>query len=143
MLMQAIDNYLRLRRTAGFQLRDTEVLLREFARFATERDEIHIKTDTAIAWAGRATSPRQRARRLSTLILFARFIRAEDAEHQVPPKGVFAHHPQGAPSTPHLHTLPNRRSPRGSQETAAGGVLEVAYVLHAVWADSGVRIADL
>lgn len=103
MLIQAIDNYLRLRRTAGFQLRDTEVLLREFARFATERDEIHIKTDTAIAWAGRATSPRQRARRLSTLILFARFIRAEDAEHQVPPNGVFAHHPQVRP-LPHIFT---------------------------------------
>jgi integrase/recombinase XerD len=103
MLMQAIDNYLQLRRAAGFQLRDTEVLLREFARFATERGEIHIKVDTAISWAGRATSVRQRARRLSTLILFARFIRAEDAEHQLPPNGVFAHHPQLRP-IPHIFT---------------------------------------
>ena len=71
MLMQAIDNYLRLRRAAGYQLRYTEVLLKEFACFATERGEIHIKSDTAIAWAGCATSLQERARRLNSLILFA------------------------------------------------------------------------
>src|SRR5207249_7968786 len=92
MLMQAIDSYLQLRRAGGYQLRDTEVLLKEFACFAAERGEIHIKADTAIAWASRATSQQQRARRLNNLILFARYIRAEDAEHQLPPAGVFAHH---------------------------------------------------
>src|SRR5439155_623627 len=80
MLMQAIDSYLQLRRAGGYQLRDTEVLLKEFACFAAERGEIHIKADTAIAWASRATSQQQRARRLNNLILFARYIRAEDAE---------------------------------------------------------------
>jgi len=39
MLMQAIDSYLQLRRAGGFQLRYTEVLLREFASFAAERGE--------------------------------------------------------------------------------------------------------
>jgi integrase len=104
MLMQAIDSYLRLRRAAGFQLRDTEALLKEFAYFATERGEIHIKADTAITWAGRATSLEQRARRLNTLILFAHHIRAEEADHQVPPSGVFAHQPRSRP-LPHIFTL--------------------------------------
>lgn len=101
MLMQAINSYLRLRRAAGFKLRDTEALLKEFACFARERGEIHIKVDTALAWAGRTSSLRQRARRLSTLILFARYIRAEDGEHQVPPAGVFAHHPRSR-RLPHI-----------------------------------------
>jgi integrase/recombinase XerD len=103
MLMQGIDSYLQLRRAAGFQLRDTEALLKEFACFAAERGEIHIKADTAIAWAGRATSLKQRARRLNSLILFARYIRAEDAGHQVPPSGVFAHPPCSRP-LPHIFT---------------------------------------
>ena len=103
MLTQAIDSYLQLRRAGGFQLRYTEVLLREFARFAAERGESHIKTDTAIAWAARATSLKQRARRLNSLILFARYIRAEDATHEVPPNGVFAHHPRSRP-LPHIFT---------------------------------------
>ena len=92
MLMQAIESYLQLRRAGGYQLRDTEVLLKEFACFAAERGEIHIKADSGIAWAARATSQQQRARRLNNLILFARYIRAEDTEHQLPPAGVFAHH---------------------------------------------------
>jgi integrase len=103
MLMPAIDSYLRLRRASGFQLRDTEVLLREFACFAAEKGEIHIKTDTAIAWAGRVTSLRQRARRLSSLILFARYIRAEDGAHEVLPEGVFAHHSRSR-RVPHIFT---------------------------------------
>ena len=103
MLMQAIDSYLQLRRTAGFQLRYTEALLKEFASFAAERGQTHIQADTAIAWASRATSLEQRARRLSSLILFARHIRAEDAGHQVPPEGVFAHHPRSR-RLPHIFT---------------------------------------
>src|SRR5215831_2506914 len=103
MLMQAIDSYLRLRRAAGFQLRDTEALLKEFAYFVTERGEIHIKADTAITWAGRATSLKQRARRLNTLILFALYIRAEDAEHQLPPAGVFGYYPHSR-RLPHIFT---------------------------------------
>ena len=107
MLMQAIDSYLELRRAAGFQLRYTEALLKEFACFAAERGETHIQADTAIAWAGRATSPKQRARRLSSLILFARHIRAEDGAHQIPPEGVFAHHPRSHRRLPHIFT-PNQ-----------------------------------
>lgn len=103
MLMQSIDSYLQLRRAAGFKLRDTEALLKEFASFASERGEIHIQADTAIAWAGRATSLNQRARRLNSLILFARYIRAEDADHQVPPSGVFAH-PSHSRPLPHIFT---------------------------------------
>ena len=103
MSMQAIDSYLQLRRAGGYQLRDTEVLLKEFACFAAERGEIHIKAETAIAWASRATSLHQRARRLNSLILFARYIRAEDADHQVPPSGVFGHPPCSRP-LPHIFT---------------------------------------
>jgi len=103
MLIQTVNSYLKLRRAAGFQLRDTEALLKEFACFATERGEIHIKVNTALAWAGRASSLRQRARRLSCLILFARYLRVEDAGHQVPPEGVFAHHPRSR-RLPHIFT---------------------------------------
>lgn len=94
MLMQAVDSYLRLRRTAGFQLRYTETLLKDFARFAAERGELHIRTETAIAWAQQSTSLQERARRLSSITLFARHVRAEDKNHQIPPEGVFGHRPR-------------------------------------------------
>lgn len=54
-------------------------------------------------WAGRATSLEQRARRLTTVIQFAHYMRAEDADHQVPPSGFFAHQPRSRPP-PHIFT---------------------------------------
>ena len=36
MLTTAIDAYLAMRRTLGYQLRDTEAILRDFAAFADE-----------------------------------------------------------------------------------------------------------
>jgi integrase len=144
MLMQAIDSYLRVRRAAGFQLRDTEALLKEFAYFATERGEIHIKSDTAITWAGRSTSLKQRARRLNTLILFAHYIRAEDADHQVPPNGVFAHHPRSRP-LPHIFTPTQIDAILGeAKQLPPTGSLRphTFYTLFGLVAACGLRISE-
>ena len=48
MLMQSIESYLALRRSLGFGLSMTERLLRNFARFAAERGETHMRTQTSI-----------------------------------------------------------------------------------------------
>lgn len=144
MLMQAIDSYLQLRRAAGFQLRYTEALLREFACFAAERGDVHIKVDTAIAWAGRATSLQERARRLNSLILFARYIRAEDAEHQVPPNGVFAHHPRSR-CRPHIFTPAQIAAilAEAKQLPPAGSLRpHTFYTLFGLVAACGLRISE-
>ena len=144
MLMQAIDSYLQLRRAGGYQLRDTEVLLREFACFAAERGEIHIKADTAIAWASRATSLQQRARRLNSLILFARYIRAEGADHQVPPSGVFGHPPCSRP-LPHIFTPTQIAAilAEAKQLPPAGSLRPLTfYTLFGLVATCGLRISE-
>lgn len=144
MLMQAIDSYLQLRRAAGFQLRDTEALLKEFACYATERGEIHIKADTAITWAGRATSLKQRARRLSSLILFAHYIRAEDAEHQLPPAGVFGYYPHSR-RLPHIFTPTQIAAilAEAKQLPPAGSLRPLTfYTLFGLVAACGLRISE-
>ena len=144
MLIQAIDSYLQLRRAAGFQLRYTEALLKEFACLAAERGEVHIKTGTAIAWAARATSLKQRARRLNSLILFARYIRAEDAEHEVPPNGVFAHHPRSRPR-PHIYTPTEIAAilAEAKQLPPAGSLRpHTFYTLFGLVAACGLRISE-
>jgi integrase/recombinase XerD len=144
MLTQAINRYLQLRRAGGFQLRYTEVLLREFARFAAERGEPHIKADTAIAWAARATSLKQRARRLNSLILFARYIRAEDAAHEVPPNGVFAHQPRSRPR-PHIYTPTEIGAilAEAKQLPPAGSLRPLTfYTLFGLVAACGLRISE-
>jgi len=85
MLTPLIDDYLALRRAAGFQLRVPEVHLRNFARFAAERHETHIRTQTALDWAALAPSSSQRGNRLDVIRIFARHVRVEDPRHEVPP----------------------------------------------------------
>jgi hypothetical protein len=67
MLKEAVDTYLAVRRAAGFILRDEELYLRGFVRFATARGEAHVVAQTAIAWAEHAPSESQRAARLKEI----------------------------------------------------------------------------
>ena len=89
MLTQLVDSYLELRRSTGFRHEVHEYLLHSFASFAAQRGESYIRSRTAIEWAAQAPSEGQRANRLGMLRVFARFARAEDADHEVPPERVF------------------------------------------------------
>ena len=89
MLMPAIDAYLAIRRSAGFRLRVTEGLLRNYARFATARGETHVRAQTALEWAALAPSASQRGRRLEAIRIFARHVYAEDTQHEVPQQDAF------------------------------------------------------
>jgi integrase/recombinase XerD len=89
MLKPSIDAFLALRRAVGFQLETEEYLLRDFARWASDRGETHVRTQTAVEWAAAARSPWQRERRLRAVAGFARHARAEDGRHEVPSIFVF------------------------------------------------------
>jgi integrase len=85
MLTQAVGTYLAVRRAAGFALRSTGSQLKSFAVFSEARNQHYVCTEIAIEWAGLARSVSERARRLGTIIRFARYLRAEDERHEVPP----------------------------------------------------------
>ncbi|MDB4264802.1 integrase, partial [bacterium] len=85
MLNQSVESYLAVRRACGFQLKSEGNLLRSFAFFSDARNNHYVCSETAIEWAGLAKSIYQRARRLGQVIRFARFVRAEDQSHELPP----------------------------------------------------------
>jgi integrase len=87
--MQDVDRYLSVRRALGYRLENTEGHLRSFARFAADRGESHVGSQTAIAWAQQGPSQGQRDRRLKAVIRLGRFLRAEDERPELPPEGVF------------------------------------------------------
>jgi integrase len=89
MLTQTVETYLSVRRAAGFKLASVERYLRGFARFASEQGDEHIVAQTAINWAGQTDSPAQCHLRLQTVVQLARFSRAEDPRHELPPAGFF------------------------------------------------------
>lgn len=89
MLKRAIDGYLELRQAAGFEMKVDRGLLHNFARFATDRSETHVRRHTTIEWAAQAPTPHQRERRLAMVRRFAGHARAEDPRHEEIPEKVF------------------------------------------------------
>jgi integrase/recombinase XerD len=85
MLTQNAESYLAVRRAMGFALHSEGTLLQSFAAFSEAAGKDHVCTETAIEWAGSARSTTTRARRLGQVIRFARYIRAEDQRHEMPP----------------------------------------------------------
>jgi integrase len=89
MLTTHVERYLALRQTLGFRLCKTARHLRAFARFAAAKGETHIRAATAVAWAAEAPLPGARHVRLRDVVHLARFLRTEDAAHEVPPLALF------------------------------------------------------
>lgn len=85
MLTHAVESYLAVRCACGFGLKNETRLLRSFAAFSGARGKSYVCSETAIEWAGLARSVDQRARRLGDVIQFARYARAEDPCHELPP----------------------------------------------------------
>lgn len=89
MLSADVNRYISLRRALGYKLVQAERHLLAFARFAAERGENHIRTATALTWLPMAAkSPNAMAHRLTAIILFARFLQAEDPRHEIPPPDI-------------------------------------------------------
>lgn len=77
-LTQAIHDYLALRRSLGFKLRDAGMMLAKFATFMEQHDAECITTQMALDWA----------QRLSYVRSFARHHVASDPKTEVPPPGL-------------------------------------------------------
>src|ERR1051325_4210782 len=85
MLAQAVDSYVAMRRATGFEFKSQGSFLRGFATFSQAKGKDYVCSETAIEWPGSTPTVFQRARRLGTVIRFARYIRAEDQRHDIPP----------------------------------------------------------
>ena len=99
MLTALVDSYLAARRAVGFQLRDTEDILRDFVASASRKGDTHVYSRTILDWIrSRNGSPLRKCIRLRTVSLLARYLHAEDERHEVPPQGAFGRHkPQRRP----------------------------------------------
>jgi len=103
-LRPALADYLTMRRALGYKMDKAERLLGQFTAFAEDRGEIHVRTETALAWA---TQPAGAAaiwtsRRLAEVRLFARHLRTLDGVSEVPPADLLP--ARGCRATPYLYT---------------------------------------
>ena len=142
-MISTVQNYLAVRRAAGFELVNTEYLLRSFARWAAQRGEAHIRTASAIAWASQTASVAQRDARLKALCLFARYLRAEDPRHELPPANHFGYRKRRR--VPHVYSTAEiqRLLKAASQLGPADSLQPHTYrTLIGLLAATGLRISE-
>lgn len=143
MLTSAVDQYIALRQTLGFKLRETARSLRAYARFASARGDSHVRAATATEWAGTASSPHARHIRLRNVVKLAHFLHAEDGAHEVPVLAIFRN--------PFVRPLPYIYTPEEiARLVAAAGRLRASYSLRrsvyatllGLIASTGLRVSE-
>ena len=144
MLSAAVDRYLGARRAVGFQLRDTEEILRDFVAFASEKADTHVCSATVLEWIGsRNSSPLRNDIRLRTVILLARYLHAEDERHEIPQKTFRHHSPQRRPPflfTPaHVAALVRAARALGPEHSLQPHIYSTLFGL---LASTGLRISE-
>lgn len=142
-MIKAVENYLAMRHAAGFDLTNADYLLRSFARFAAERNETNVRATTAIDWASQSSSLAQRDERLKTVCRFARYIRAEDNRHEVPPANHFGY--RKSRRVPHIYSsVEISRLIHAAQHLGAPGALQpqTYATLFGLLAATGLRISE-
>ncbi len=94
-LHEALDDYLAVRRTLGFKLKNASYLLPKFVTHLEQKGATTVTTELALAWAREpAENPIQWSERLKAVRGFARHLQSLDPGTEVPP----------------VYVLPTRRS---------------------------------
>lgn len=85
-----LEDYLAIRRAAGYQLNDTETILKGFVAFAERQGAEVLTTKMALQWAQQPIDahPGWWSTRLSKVRLFAKHLSAQDPRTEVPPTGL-------------------------------------------------------
>jgi len=143
MLTQAVESYIAVRRATGFAFRSEGSLLRSFAAFSDSAGKDYISSEIAIEWAGSALSLSQRARRLGQVIRFARYIRAEDPHHEMPP-AVFGSESRPRPvpyifSREEIQSILRAASTLGKRNAFRGQTYNAFFALLAC---TGLRVSE-
>jgi len=109
-LREAVRDYLEMRRSLGFKLRETGKLLSAFVKFLKKHRSSFITTRWALVWAQQPSTvqPAEWARRLSVVRTFARFRSATDPRTQIPPPGLLPF--QAKRARPYLYSEEEIRS---------------------------------
>ena len=139
-LAQHLQDYLTLRRSLGFKLRQADCLLRQFIRFADEQRASYLTTPLAVRWATQPTEvlPVTLAGRYQIVRHFALYLSTLDARTEVPPAGLLVYRKRRTP--PYFYILYRSASgPLGANSQAAAFVRgsEGAHTLYAAWACGG------
>ena len=147
-LRQAVHEYLSMRRSLGFKLREAGKALLDFVTFMEQHRATYITQALALAWAKQPESAQAAhwARRLSFVRGFARYRSSSDPRTQIPPPGLLPFKPKRA--RPYLYSDKEierlLRAARDMPHRYRSGALLpwVYYCLFGLLSVSGLRLSE-
>ena len=145
-LRSAVEDYVGLRRSLGFKLRDMAPGLIDFVSFLEQKAAPHITTPLALEWAmqPKRHQPSDWAKRLGFVRVFARHWSATDPSTEIPPVGLLPFRPQRA--RPYLYTEDEIQDLLAAAKMLrpSGGLRPWTYhCLFGLLAVTGLRISEL
>jgi len=147
-LRQAVQDYLDLRRSLGFKLKEAGNALPDFVAFMEQHRATYITQALALAWARQPSGvqPAQWAQRLSYVRQFARHRSATDLRTEIPAPGLLPFQPKRA--RPYLYSTSEIRALlRAALEMPYRNELEALlpltyYCLFGLLSVSGMRLGE-
>jgi integrase/recombinase XerD len=145
-LQEAVQEYLQLRRSLGFQLRGPGRLLHRFAAFAEREKATHLTADLALRWAQQPADARPTtwAVRLQTVRRFAIWLSASDRRTEVPPANLLPYHYER--KRPYLYSdaeIANLVRTAGQLPSLAGLKGRTFATIFGLLAVTGMRISEV
>ena len=144
-LKRAVEDYLELRRSLGFKLREYGVCLHEFVSFLKKNGSPYITNKLAVEYASRREDekPVSWSLRLGIIRGFARYRIGADARTEIPPLGLLRFRSQRA--RPYLYTQDEIRSLlKAAQRMQSPHPMQAQtyYCLFGLLAVSGMRVGE-
>jgi integrase/recombinase XerD len=143
-LHRALEDYLRVRRSLGFQLERAGKLLPDFLRYLDERGLSHVTTTAALAWATqpRDAQPAWWSARLLVVRGFAKYLQTVEPRTEVPSPELLPH--RRARSKPYVYSTADVTALLSATDTLASPFRMATYkTLLGLLAVTGMRVGEV
>lgn len=144
-LRKAVENYLTMRRSLGFKLRDMGYNLHHFVSFMEQQGTSIITSELALRWAlqPQDVQPAHWAARLRFVRSFARYWSATDPRTEIPPTGLLPYRTKRA--TPYIYSdeeIQQILKAAKNLPPSTGLRSWTYYTLFGLMAVTGIRISE-
>lgn len=144
-LRQALEDYIAVRRSLGFDLRLPARLLRNFVSFAEANEATYITRELAVRWAKQPDSaqPATWASRLGMVRRFASWRSATDPRTEVPPEGLMPYRYYRKPPYIYSDDEIERLIAEASELPSSNGLRASSFsTLFGLIAVTGMRVSE-
>ena len=141
-LRSILGDYLSVRRSLGYKLKDEGHLLSDFVAHVERSGASFITTLLALAWASRVgVTVNRQAKRLSVVRSFAKYVRTLDPRTEIPPPDLLPLHQSR--TTPYLYSDEDVQGLITAARDLHGRLRSFTYVtLIGLLATTGIRVGE-